>query len=157
MILGTFTDMNELTEALQAMASVYSPRENQPARKTGAPPPPRSPLAPAFLARGREALKELSAATPDAGPDERILYQLVADEVAIAAALLDLQAQLAARLGLLLDRPREMAAISKVLREVVAVSNAITRRVEGALGVASNIRAQRRFFEKHNVRRNTRG
>lgn len=127
----------------QQAAQGHIPATARPAE----PRPPLSvPLQPAFLARGQEALKELNAASPDAGPGERILYQLVADEVAVVSALLETQAQLAARLPFLIDDHKRMAGISKVLRDVVLVTNSISKRVEGALGVAANLRAQRRFL-----------
>jgi hypothetical protein len=110
------------------------------------------PLHPVFIARGQEALAALEAASPDAGADERILHRLVADEVAVASALLEAQSQLAARLTLLIDDHKRMAGISKVLRDVVLVTNSISKRVEGALGVAANLRAQRRFLANHGRR-----
>jgi hypothetical protein len=36
--------------------------------------------------------------------------------------------------------------VLKMLRETVGVSNAIRRRMEGALGVAASLRAQRAFL-----------
>jgi hypothetical protein len=107
------------------------------------------PLHPAFVARGQQALKELEAASPDAGADERILHRLVADQVAVAAALMEAQSQLAARLTLLIDDHKRMAGVSKVLRDVVMVTSSISKRVEGALGVAASLRAQRRFLANH--------
>jgi hypothetical protein len=119
---------------------------------TGPQPPLNIPLNAAFIGRGQIALKELNDASPDAGPDERILHRLVADQVAVAAALTEAQAQLAARVGLLLDDPKRLAAVSRVLKDVVVVTNAIAKRVEGALGVAANLRAQRRFLAHHGGR-----
>lgn len=111
------------------------------------------PLHPAFVARGREVLKELEAASPDAGADERILHRLVADQLAITSALMEAQAQLAGRVRLLLDEPKHLFALIHVLKDVVHTTNAISRRIEGALGVAANLRAQRRFFANHGGKR----
>jgi hypothetical protein len=156
---GTFNTMEDLVEAMQLLMPA-SPNETSSQDPPLAKRPLDLPLAPAFTSRGEEALAALRADTPDAGADEQILQGLVAEELAITSALLDTQAQLTVRLGLLLDDPRKMAAVTGVLKEVVAVTNALSRRIEGALGVASNLRAQRRFFEKHaakqNVRKNTR-
>lgn len=117
------------------------------AMKPTEPRPPLSvPLHPAFVARGQAALKEFNAASPDASPEERLLYQLVADEVAIVSALLETQAQLAARLLFFIDDHNRMGGISKVLRDVVLVTNSISKRVAGALGVAADFGAQRRFL-----------
>lgn len=111
------------------------------------------PLHPAFIARGREALKELEAASPGAGADERILHRLVADQLAITSALVEAQAQLAGRVRLLIDEPKHLFALIHVLKDVVHTTNAISRRIEGALGVAANLRAQRRFFANHGGKR----
>lgn len=116
------------------------------------PSPLRVPLHPSFVSRGQEALAALEADSPDAGADERILHRLVADEVAIISALMEAQAQLVARLALLIDDHKRMAAISKVLRDVVLVTNSISKRVEGALGVSANLQAQRRFLASHGKR-----
>ncbi|MGK4008414.1 hypothetical protein WMF31_37730 [Sorangium sp. So ce1036] len=80
------------------------------------------------------------------------MYELVADEVTVVSALLETQSQLAARLPFFIDDHKRMVGISKVLREVVLVTNSISKRVEGALGVATNLRAQRRFLAKHGRR-----
>lgn len=155
---GTFNTMDDLVEAMRLMMPAQPSAEVTPA------PTPTSgqcsldlPLGPNFVGRGQEALAALRADSPDAGADEQILHGLVADELAIASALLDAQAQLTVRLGLLIDEPRKMATVAGVLKEVVAVSNAITRRVEGALAVAANLRSQRHFFAQHATKRRRRG
>jgi len=109
-------------------------------------------LHPAFIARRQEALAALEAASPEAGADERILHRLVADEVAVVSALLETQVQLAARLALVMDDHKRMVGVSKVLRDVVVATNALGKRIEGALGVAANLRAQRRFLANHGRR-----
>lgn len=116
-------------------------------------PPLDVPLHPAFIAFGREALKALEAASPDAAADERILHRLVADQLAITSALFEAQAQLTGRVRLLLDQPKTLVAVVRVLNDVVRTTNAVSRRIEGALGVAANLRAQRRFFSNHSERR----
>lgn len=115
-------------------------------RPTEPRPPLSVPLHLAFVARGEAVLKELNAASPDAGPEERLLCQPVADEVAIVSALLATQAQLAARLSFFIADHKQMAGISKVLRDVVLVTDSISKRVLGALAVAADFRAQRRFL-----------
>jgi hypothetical protein len=110
--------------------------------------PAQVPLHPLFIERSKEARQALDAGAPGAGADERLLHQLVAEEIAIACTLFEAEAQLAGRLLHLLDDPKLLLAVSKVLRDVVLVRNSVTRRIEGALGVASNLRAQRQFLAR---------
>jgi hypothetical protein len=91
----------------------------------------------------------LSSSSPDADADERLLHRLVADEMVVLAALDDARHQLAARLPLLVDDPRLLIAVGKSLREIIAMTNAIGRRVESVLATASTLRASRRMFSTH--------
>jgi hypothetical protein len=111
--------------------------------------PRRLSLRPEFLKRGAEALHLLSSSSPDADADERLLHRLVADEMVVLAALDDARHQLAARLPLLVDDPRLLIAVGKSLREIIAMTNAIGRRVESVLATASTLRASRRMFSTH--------
>jgi len=91
----------------------------------------------------------LDGASPDGGPGEAILHELIGQQVAIALAVLDAQGEVAARVGLFLDDPKMLAVLSKALRELTTLSNVIGRRVEGALLAASTLRAQRRLWSLH--------
>lgn len=105
-------------------------------------------LNPVFLEQAKVTRRELDAAFPNAGPDEQLLHQLVSEEIAIASALLEAEVQLSERLLLLIDNPKLLVHITKSLKDVVHLRNSVTRRIEGALGVASNLRAQRRFIAR---------
>lgn len=102
-----------------------------------------------FVERGKEVLRELSQAAPDAAADEQVLHRLVADEFALVMAVNDVEKQLAARFPLLLDNPRLMLIVAKTMRELVALNGAMSRRIEGALATASTLRASRRMFARH--------
>ena len=119
---------------------------------TSAPePPPVSPkklgLGAAHVERGRAARLALDQASPDAGAGETILHELVGHQMGIALAVLDAQSEVATRLGFFLDDPRKLLMLAKAMKELTALSNAIGRRVEGALVTASSLRAQRRLWQ----------
>lgn len=130
----------------------FGPAADEPIARERAVPslPPSAPrtlaLDAPFVERGREALRALSAAAPHAAADEHLLHELVADEVAIFSAVTSVRMQVAARLPALVEEPRLMLLLTKSLRDLTALSNAIVRRVEGALGTCSTLRASRRLF-----------
>jgi hypothetical protein len=83
---------------------------------------------------------------PNAAADERVLTDLVVDELPLAFELRRLELELAARIGLALDDPGLLTALARAMREVTALSGSVTRRIQGSLGVAANLRAQRRLI-----------
>jgi len=60
--------------------------------------------------------------------------------------LQDIEGALVAMLGKAVLEPEPAMQIVKVLRETVALSGAISTRMQNALGAAANLRAQRRFL-----------
>ena len=117
-----------------------------PKKQAPAPAPKKLGLGALHVERGRAARAALDAASPDAGPGEAILHELLGQQVAIALAVLDAQGEVAARLEHFLDDPRKLLMLAKALTELTGISNAIGRRVEGALVTASSLRAQRRLW-----------
>lgn len=120
-----------------------------PKNEAPAPAPKKLGLGMAHVERGRAARAALDRASPDAGPGEAILHELIGQQVAIALAVLDAQGEVAARVGLFLDDPKTMVILAKALRELTTLSNVIGRRVEGALLASSTLRAQRRLWNPH--------
>ncbi len=109
-------------------------------------------LKPEYLKRGRAARALLSGESPGAGADEQILFDLVAGELPIIAALEEAQAQLVVRVALASDSPKVMVMLARALKDVVTVANSLSRRVEGTLTAAAGLRAQRRFLSLHHSR-----
>ena len=103
---------------------------------------------PAYVARGRAALAALEASAPDAGAGEKIIHELVANQFALALAIGDAEIEgCGPKLGHYRQRNRRASvAISRALKELTTLSNAIGRRIEGALITASTLRAQRRLW-----------
>ena len=132
-------------------ADAWSPPSKRSSGDEALPEPAaplQLPLNPVFLARAKTTRQELDVASPNAGRDERLLHELISEEIAIASALLEAEVQLSERLLLLIDNPKLLVHITKTLKDVVHLRNSVTRRIEGALGVASNLRAQRRFLAR---------
>jgi hypothetical protein len=129
--------------------SSSSSRAARSASSTAAPGCRELALAPTFLQRGREALQALSSGAPDAAADEHLLHELVADEIALCVAVADVRRQVLTRLPALVEEPRLMLMMTKSLRDLTLLSNAMVRRVEGALSTASTLRASRRMFAIH--------
>lgn len=112
----------------------------------------RLPLDPAHLAYARSARQALlEAFGPDASAPERLLLDMVATELPIHGTLVEAEAQLSARLELLLlhDDIKSVSVLAKALRNVQIVSHAVGRRVETVLGTALALRSQRRLVELH--------
>jgi hypothetical protein len=116
--------------------------EEEPRRR-----PRRLGLDPAYVERGKAALAALEASAPDAGAGERIIHELVASQVALALAIGDTQVEVVARLGHFLNEPKNLVILARALRELTTLSNAVGRRIEGALSTASSLRAQRRLWK----------
>jgi hypothetical protein len=96
-----------------------------------------------------EVRKKLASSFRDATPSEEILLDLVARELPIAHALIDAQRALTNRLPLVMDNASWVSALARALRDVTVVSHSVTKRVEGLLGAASNMQAQRRIVDLH--------
>ena len=128
----------------------HLPPEEEPVKPTYEPPR-RLGLKEEFTARGRASRAALRAAAPDASASEQIIYDLVADQTAIAMALMDAQAELVTRIGACIEEPRLALALGKVLLQVTTLSNSVGSRIEKALTVADSLRAHRRLWraEKH--------
>lgn len=94
----------------------------------------------------REALAA-SFRSPTAA--ENILLDLVARELPISFSILSAQQKLAGRLAAdpILANASWVRVLAQTLRDVTAVNNSITRRIEELLGAAANLRAQRRLLE----------
>ncbi len=121
--------------------------------------PNRSPFLPKagllredLAAQAQAASTRLRAESPSAGEDELLLYDLVAAEMPVIAALNEVQHELSQRLLEHPDNPKILALLVRVLRDVVAVSTALGRRVEGGLSAASALRAQREFLHRKRSR-----
>ena len=108
-------------------------------------------LAPANLERGARARTDFDA-SGDGEVGERLLEELVANEVPIALQLQDVEGALATLLSRSITLPEVSLQALKVLRETVLTSNAVRRRIENSLGAAANLRAQRRFLATHRGR-----
>ena len=80
---------------------------------------------------------------------ERLLVDVIAQEMPLVSILEKAQLDLAKRLLPHMDNPRATLQAAKVLREVVVTSNAITKRVEHLLGSLATLRSQRRMIEQH--------
>lgn len=113
------------------------------------PPPAQSTLdlkiSPELRAIETELSLALDADSPGASAGERLINDLVSRQMVIMKILLDAEEQLGARLMLLLDQPQLVLVVLRILKETISTSNALGRRVETALVVASTLRAQRRF------------
>jgi hypothetical protein len=116
--------------------------EERPTRS----PPRKLGLDPVYVARGKQALAALEASAPDAGAGEQIIHELVAAQFALVLAIGDAEIEVVARLGHFVNEPKNLVAISRALKELTTLSNAIGRRIEGALTTASTLRAQRRTW-----------
>lgn len=106
----------------------------------------RLPVDERLLKRGSEARRALDEAAPAAAADERILHELIAKQLPIALMLHDLEEQLAARLGVVVDDPKLALAVAKILHETVVMASAMSKRIQSTLSTAAALRAQRRFL-----------
>jgi hypothetical protein len=100
----------------------------------------------AYLERGRVALEHLTTESPDPAADEKILNEFVADELVILAALDDARRQLCALLLGGIAGSKYLLMTSRVLGEVIRLTSAIERRVEGSLTTAATLRSARQLF-----------
>jgi len=99
------------------------------------------------------AKQALAKLAPEAAEDEQLLLGLAASGGVIAQVLEQAQYALAIRLQGATYDPRLALTIAKTLREVAAVSGAVSKRVRGCLETTSSLRGQRRFLQHHGVRR----
>ena len=96
-------------------------------------------------ARTREELVRaaLIEAFPGAAADERLLHELVAAESGLLSLLQRTEIGLGVWLNEALTDPKASLTLIRLLRDVIDTSTMVRRRLEGALGVAANLRAQR--------------
>jgi hypothetical protein len=79
-------------------------------------------------------------------PIERVLADLIADELPLLVSLTRTKSHLAKQLLPSLEQPRRTLELAKLLKEVVGVSNTLSRRVENVLGTLNTIRVQQRLL-----------
>ncbi len=82
-------------------------------------------------------------------PEEDVLRALIAAEQPIIDELNMAKAQLTAKVLETLNDPRRALLVSKVLREVVASSTAISRRIENVATALASLRVQRQMLAQH--------
>jgi len=129
--------------------------QEPPAKQESSPRllgPIRLPIPPAFTERGAEAQAALLAAYPEASVEEKIIHQLVCDEIVLAASIKDSLAQLTAQLGAVIDDPKSLLLLTKTLKELMAIYATISKRIAGGLATGANLRAQRDFLQTHTGR-----
>ncbi len=145
-------DVDEEDETIDLAEAVRGRRSEKPGPETSQDSSlaRRFPIDPAYTQQAhasRQALTESFG--QDASAPERLLIDLVAKELPVHAALVDAEVQLVARLPHLMDEARHVHVLARALREVTIVSHAVSRRIEGLLGTAVALRAQRRLVELH--------
>jgi hypothetical protein len=95
------------------------------------------------LTRGHQACRDFASGRDPSEVGEEILHELVAGELSIALALQDIEAAMAALVAKAVTDPKLSLAVARSFAEAVALSGAIRRRMEGSLGAAASLRAQR--------------
>jgi len=116
-------------------------------------PPRKLGLKQDFTARARLSRAALRAEAPDASAAERIIHDLVGDQMALAMALMDAQVELVTRVALCIEQPNLALVMSRVLLQVTNLSNSVGARIEKSLTVADSLRAHRQLRKstKHGV------
>lgn len=89
----------------------------------------------------------------DAGADEGLLLRLAAHDAALAERLGEAELQLTNRVVALIDNVSVGLSLSRVLKQVVAVRELTTRRMQGLLETAGVLRGQRKLAEITPLRR----
>ncbi|HWA24384.1 MAG TPA: hypothetical protein VG734_01825 [Lacunisphaera sp.] len=97
----------------------------------------------------RKRLKTLLADAPNAQADERLLLNMAARDSSLASSLWRTQVQLAARVGVSLENPKQALQLARALKEVTACRNAITKRAEELALAVGTIRVQRQLANIH--------
>jgi hypothetical protein len=100
-------------------------------------------------ARVDELARELSAGSPDAGADEKIVQRLAASSTAVAEVLHRAQLQLAERLERFVDDPKTFLMLAKSLQALTTTQSSTMRSVQELLSAAATVRAQRRLVDSH--------
>jgi hypothetical protein len=135
---------------IHASPPPIQPADSGPSTVSSRAPAPLQPnhltVAQSSSDRARGHSEALLGMAPNAAADERVLTDLVVDELPLAFELRRLELELAARIGLALDNPGLLTALARAMRELTALSGSVTRRIQGSLGVAANLRAQRRLI-----------
>jgi hypothetical protein len=101
----------------------------------------------------KEIEVELLHEYPKATADEKLLLHLTAHDVALAGILGETEAQVAQRLLALMDSVQSAVALAKILKQVVACREVVTRRVLELTQTANVLRGQRRMRETAPLRR----
>jgi len=99
-----------------------------------------------YIERARVVRQALDSSSPAAAADERLLHELIAGDMPVALALQDAQAELVRVLQKALHNPELALSVAKVMRETVALTSAVSRRIEASLMASGSLRAQRRFL-----------
>lgn len=134
-------------------SSPAAPRSDPPLWSSEEPapkpfePPKKLGIKPEFTARARASRAALRAEAPDASAAERIIHDLVGNQMAVALALMDAQAELVTRLALCIETPSLALVVSRVLLQVTNLSNSVGSRIEKSLTVADSLRAHRRLWK----------
>jgi hypothetical protein len=93
----------------------------------------------------RRRQKQLLKDAPGARASESAVLSAAARDLSLAEELWRAQAQLASRIGALIDQPKTVLMLARALREVTGCRNAATSRAEGLLLAAGTLRAQQRL------------
>jgi hypothetical protein len=104
------------------------------------------------VARAVEAKGAFDRAGIESDVGERLLEELVSGELAVALELQNTEGALIALLQKAVTDPALATAVAKLTREVVGLSSAVRRRIEGSLGAVAGLRAQRAFLASHRAR-----
>lgn len=103
--------------------------------------------------RKKSIKDELLKQYPDADAAERLVLGLVSHDVALAETLGRTEVQLAHRALALVDNVAIGMAIAKTLRQLSAVREATTQRVQDLLQAARVLRGQRKLADRPPLRR----
>lgn len=87
---------------------------------------------------------ELLTSVEAKAPDEKLLIELAAEGAALAFKLGVATDQMTQLMSTVLADPKKAVSVARVLHDLVALQNALTRRVEGTLSTAAALRLQRR-------------
>lgn len=104
------------------------------------------------LDRARQVRASFARAGDDSDAAERLLLDLVGGETVIVLQLQDVESALAVLLSRTVTDPRTALEVAKVLREAVALSSAVRRRVENSLNAAATLKAQRVLLASQRAR-----
>ncbi len=130
--------------ALRTWDEPEPPEVRQPA-----PEPHTLSLSHDSIARGVAVRTAFEHAPAGSEIAERLLEEFASGEVPIVRELQNVEGALVALLGRAVTDPILAVRVASVLKETVAVSAAVRRRVEGSLQAAASLRTQRAFLGAH--------